>query len=48
MKKNPTYIFHNPNAEEITVKHITEILAEAAVLRVIKAQERQIEKVFMG
>jgi hypothetical protein len=39
LKKQLTYTFHNPNTEEATVKHLTEILAEAAVLRVRKAQE---------
>jgi hypothetical protein len=46
IKPKLTYIFHNPNTEERTVKCITEILTEAAVLRVRKAQEKQIEKVF--
>ena len=41
-KQKLTYTFHNPNTEEATVKYITEILAEAAVLRVRKAQEKQI------
>jgi hypothetical protein len=44
VKPKLTYIFHNPNTEEATVKHITEILAEAAVLRVRKTQEEQARK----
>ncbi|MDR2531960.1 MAG: hypothetical protein LBC82_03865 [Oscillospiraceae bacterium] len=37
------YIFHNPNTEETTMKYISDILAEAAVIMVKKAQEEQIK-----
>lgn len=44
MKKNKLNIsFHNPNTNEETVKYISTLFAEVAVVKVKKAQEINLE-----
>jgi hypothetical protein len=34
-----SFTFHNPNTEDETVKHISKMLAESVVTKVVKAQK---------
>ena len=40
-KRKLNITFHNPNTNEETVKYISALLAEVAVSKVIKAQEKK-------
>jgi len=43
-KQKLKFTFHNPNSKEETVKYLSKLLAEAAVCKVVKAQEVEYNK----